>query len=316
MTATATSSRVRAAAWSGCRAKIWRKSADATLAARLAQSGPLPVSGLQGVGAWQDRPRNAPPVESYFVSYADGPPRRRGARAYGRYRHPEGLRGGFARRPRAAGRASAGGPPPPPDLVAPPTQLGRRSFRRKSAIRRRLRRARASRTKCAASRPGAAGQAARRPDVQIGGRCCPVATLVANAECSNSACPAGQTAIGPSNFCCDSSHVYTGSGNAPACCAGFVVNGQCEPPKPPACPPGGPVTAQCPCPSGYITAGGSCCLASNVTSTGVCCPPGQAPGLPSKKACVPIPRIPIGHLCCAAGHIPTARAARAARPPT
>ena len=51
-----------------------RESADATLAARLAQSGPSPVSGLQGVGAWQDRPRNAPPVESYFVSYADGPP--------------------------------------------------------------------------------------------------------------------------------------------------------------------------------------------------------------------------------------------------
>ena len=64
-----------------------------------------------------------------------------------------------------------------------------------------------------------------------------------------------------------------------------------------------------PCRSGYIKAGGSCCLASNVTSTGVCCPPGQAPGLPSKKACVPILRIPIGHLCCAAGHIPTASGA-------
>ena len=82
-----------------------RESADATLAARLAQSGPSPVSGLQGVGSWQDRPRNAPPVESYFVSYADGPPDD-AARGHMGNRHPEGLRGGFARRPRAAGRAS------------------------------------------------------------------------------------------------------------------------------------------------------------------------------------------------------------------
>ena len=96
---------------------------------------------------------------------------------------------------------------------------------------------------------GSCAPSCPRPDVQIGGRCCPVATLAANAECSNSACPVGQTAIGPSNFCCDSSHVYTGSGGAPACCAGAVVNGRCEPPKPPACPPGGPVTAQCPCPT-------------------------------------------------------------------
>jgi hypothetical protein len=282
-----------------------RESADATLAARLSQSGPLPVSGLQGVGAWQDRPRNAPPVESYFISYADGPP-------------DDAARGhmGDIAIPRKCEAASHAGlaapvtppgvaPPAPPGVVAPPTRTGPPLTPPKvrhppppppgscqpDEVRR------VPTESCAPSCP--------RPDVQIGRRCCPVATLAANAECSNSACPTGQTAIGPSNFCCDSSHVYTGSGGAPACCAGALVNGKCEPPKPPACPPGGPVTAQCPCPSGYVQAGGSCCLSSNVTSKGVCCPPGQAPG-PHKDACVPILHIPIGNLCCAAGRIPTA----------
>jgi hypothetical protein len=286
-----------------------RESADATLAARLARSGPLPVSGLQGVGAWQDRPRNAPPVESYFVSYADGPPDDAARGHMGDIAIPKVCEAASHAGLELPAAPPTGGPPPPPGLVAPPTQTGPPLIPPKvrhppppppgSCQPDEVRRIPA----------GSCGPSCPRPDVQIGGRCCPVATLAANAECSNSACPAGQTAIGPSNFCCDSSHVYTGSGNAPACCAGLVVNGQCEPPKPPACPPGGTVTAQCPCPSGYIKAGGSCCLASNVTSTGVCCPPGQAPGLPSKKACVPILRIPIGHLCCAAGHIPTASGA-------
>ena len=282
-----------------------RESADATLAARLSQSGPLPVSGLQGVGAWQDRPRNAPPVESYFISYADGPPDDAARGHMGDIAIPRNCE--------AASHAGLGvpatppgvAPPAPPGVVAPPTRTGPPLTPPKvrhppppppgSCQPDEVRRVPAG--SCAPSCP--------RPDVQIGSRCCPVATLAANAECSNSACPAGQTAIGPSNFCCDSSHVYTGSGGAPACCAGALVNGQCEPPKPPACPPGGPVTAQCPCPSGYVQAGGSCCLSSNVTSKGVCCPPGQAPG-PHKDACVPILHIPIGNLCCAAGHIPTA----------
>ena len=284
-----------------------RETADATLAARLAKSGPLPVSGLQGVGAWQDRPRNAPPVESYFVSYADGP-------------SDEMARGhmGDIAIPRICEEASHAGvevpaaapspAPPPPGPVTPPARTGPPLTPPKirhppppppgSCQPDEVRRIPSG--SCAPSCP--------RPDVQIGRRCCPVATLATNAECSNSACPAGQTAIGPSNFCCDSGHVYTGSGGAPACCAGSLVNGQCEPQTPPACPAGGPVSAQCPCPSGYVQAGGSCCLASNVTSTGVCCPPGQAPD-PHGGACVPILHIPIGNLCCAAGHIPTASGA-------
>jgi hypothetical protein len=292
-----------------------RDTADATLAARLSQSGPLPVSGLQGVGAWQDRPRNTPPLESYFISYADGPaddaarghmgdiaiPRVCEAAPHAELRAPAA--------PPGVAPPPAGGPSPPPGQVSPPTRTGPPLTPPKvrhppppppgSCQPDEVRRIPTG--SCAPSCP--------RPDIQIGRRCCPVATLAANAECSNSSCPTGQTAIGPSNFCCDSSHVYTGSGGTPACCAGSVVNGQCEPPKPPPCPPGEPVTAQCPCPGGYIKAGGSCCLASNVTSTGVCCPPGQAPGFPNKSACVPILHIPIGHLCCAAGKIPTASGA-------
>ena len=289
-----------------------RDAADASLADRLAKSGPLPVGGLQGVGAWQNRPRNAPPLESYFVSYADGPaddsarghmgdiaiPRTCEAASRAALEVPAATAG--VAPPSAAGAPPPAAPPvrtgppltPPKVRQPPPPPPG---TCKPDEVRR------VPTGSCAPGCP--------KPDIQIGGRCCPVATLAANAECSNSACPAGQTAIGPSNFCCDSGHVYIGSGGAPACCAGPLVNGQCGPPKPPSCPPGSPVTAQCPCPTGYVQSGGSCCLASNVTSTGVCCPPGQTPGLPSKNACVPILHIPIGHLCCAAGNIPTASGA-------
>ncbi|MBV9433705.1 MAG: hypothetical protein JO137_17925 [Hyphomicrobiales bacterium] len=286
-----------------------RESADPNLAKRLAQSGPLPASGLQGVGAWQDRPRNVPPVDSYFVSYADGPVDAEARGHMGDIAIP---------RCEGASQASLGTPttaaataPPtgatPPAPVAPPLQPPNGPPLIPPKVRHppppppgtcqpnEVRRIPVG--TCEPSCP--------RPDVQIGGRCCPVASLAANAECSNSVCPTGQTPIGSSHFCCDASHVYIGSGGAPACCAGSLVNGQCEPPKPPPCPPGGPVTAQCPCPSGYVKAGASCCLANNVTSTGVCCPPGQAPS-PNKDACVPILRIPIGQLCCAAGRIPSA----------
>ena len=44
-----------------------REPSDATLAQRLQRSGPLHVDGLQGEGVWQVRPRNVPPLESYYV---------------------------------------------------------------------------------------------------------------------------------------------------------------------------------------------------------------------------------------------------------
>ena len=84
-----------------------RDSADATLAARLAQmlgafAGQRPSGRRLLAGPAAQRAAG----RELFRQLCRRASRRRGARAYGRYRHPEGLRGGFARRPRAAGRAS------------------------------------------------------------------------------------------------------------------------------------------------------------------------------------------------------------------
>jgi hypothetical protein len=292
-----------------------RESSDPSLAERLRQTGPLHVDGLQGMGMWQDRPRNAPPLESYFISYVDGPPDdaargRLGAVAIERNctpaQHatvtlpvvlppgappavgipPPGApprtsppRGGPPFPPH--GPPSGGNPPPPPNSC-PPDQMRRVGT-------------------------GGCEPTCPRPDVEIGGRCCPVATLAAGGECSNSNCPSGQTAIGPSNFCCNRNQVYAGAGGAPACCPGPLVNGKCLPPTPPTCTPSA-ANPNC-CASGYVPAGGSCCLAANLTSKGVCCPAGEAPSGPNKSECLPILHIPIGPLCCAAGLIPTASGA-------
>ena len=274
-----------------------RAAADPAVAARLAQTGPLHVDGLQGEGVWLDRPRNVPPLTSYYVAYGDGPwdgalHGRMGAIAIRRdcalaspATAPAAPGGSFTPVPRHGAPPKFGGPTPPP----PPSPGG--------CSPNELRRVGDSGVLCQPS--------CQRPDVQIGGKCCPPAALAANAACSNSSCPTGQTAIAPSNFCCDSAHVYVGSNGAPACCAGAVVNGQCAPPpscapsaSSPNCPPG--------CAPGYAAIGGACCLASQVTSNGVCCPVGQAPGGPNKSVCEPIVYIPNGPLCCVSGLIPTA----------
>jgi hypothetical protein len=48
-----------------------RKSADVALAARLRQSGPENVDGLQGNGTWRIRRGDEPPLLSYFIDYDD-----------------------------------------------------------------------------------------------------------------------------------------------------------------------------------------------------------------------------------------------------
>ena len=135
----------------------------------------LPDQALQGVGAWQNRPRNAPPVQGYFVIYADGPP-------------DEAARGhmGDVAILRSCEAASHAGLAPPasrrrrrqPDTRRRPAvrrlrplrpwrrlRAGLaalrlpRSSRRMSRLRRRLARARARLTKCAESRR----EPARRP---------------------------------------------------------------------------------------------------------------------------------------------------------
>ena len=310
-----------------CGAFLWstgedlRNSPDAALAQRLSQTGALHVHGLQGEGVWQDRPRNAPPLESYFISYIDesadeaargtlgdiaieracAPPTRAGVLT------PPAPAGVLPPPPVASG--PPGPPPPPPGpppakppRQPPPTPPGKPpgppqpppSACTPDQVRR------ASTGACEPSCP--------RPGIQIGGKCCVVGELAPGGACSNSSCPAGETAIGPSNFCCNSSQVYSGAGGAQACCSGPLVNGRCLPATP-NCPPGSS-TAGCPvCASGYVPAGGSCCLASNVTSTGVCCPAGKAPSGANNNACGPIFHVPIGPLCCASGLIPTASGA-------
>src|SRR5208283_1823484 len=91
---------------------------------------------------------------------------------------------------------------------------------------------------------------------------------------------------------------YSGAGGTQACCSGPLVNGQCPSPITP------PIST---CPSGYVSIGSACCLASQRTSTGTCCPAGQVPSGPNKAQCQPPILIPIKWpplQCCPTGQIP------------
>jgi hypothetical protein len=262
-----------------------RHSADAKLATRLGQSGPSAISGLQGNGSWLVRPQNEPPLSSYFIDYNDElqdeatrghmgdiaierlcTPARRTSLPVGGPPHAGGPPSGGPPGGRPPGRNPPGPPQNPPNPPGPPQDTP----------------------------PGGCS----RPNVQINGKCCPPASLVANGACSNSSCPPGQTPIGPSNFCCSSNQVYVGAGGVQACCNSALVNGKCPSPVVP------PITT---CGKGYVQTGNSCCLASKVTSTGVCCPAGQTPSGPNKSQCEKIVIVPITPpQCCIPGKIPTA----------
>lgn len=267
-----------------------RDSPDATLAAQLQQSGPLHVDGLQGNGTWLIEPGNEPPLASYFVDYVD---ELQDDAARGHMGDIAIVRActppvrAFPRLPRHAGpplgRPGPPGPPgTPPGKPPPPGGCSPNLLRDVDA--------------------GNCVPNCQRPNIQINGKCCSVATIAANAACSNSSCPPGQTAVGPSNFCCNSGQVYTGANGSKACCNGQVVNGRCQPPVPPTCKPS--AGKPC-CGKGYVPAGNSCCLASQMTSTGMCCPSGQVPSGPNKTQCKPPILIPIGPRCCGPGLIPT-----------
>ncbi len=275
-----------------------RRSSDARLAARLAQSGAPDVNGLQGNGTWRIRRDDRPPLQSYFIEYQDG---LQDAAARGHMGdiaierlcappQPASLApptGGAPPIGGQAGGAPLGAPPGPPPATpaCPPGKA------------------------C----PPPVGPACPRGQtcpptvtpVCPSGRVCPPGSAVpVGAEPQ---CQPGQTAIAPSNFCCSSGQVYTNTRGGQACCSGEVVNGQCQPPTPtppsnPNCSPGS-ANPQC-CAKGYVSTGSSCCLASQMTSTGACCPSGQTPSASNKNQCVPINRIPNGPRCCASGLIP------------
>jgi len=294
---------------SSCGGFMWstgedlRDSPDSGLAARLSQSGLLHVDGLQGNGTWRVKHDDAPPFDSYFIAYID---EYEDAAAHGHmgdiailractpppqpYPSPPqpppgappirhgGLPPGTPGTPGTPPGTPPSIPPGTPPGGCPPNQL--RDVTNGQCV-----------------------SGCSPPNIQVNGQCCSVATLAANAACSNSSCQPGQTAIGPSNFCCNSSQVYTNAAGAQACCTGQVVNGQCQPP-PPNCQVGSN-NPQC-CPSGYVSTGTACCLASQMTSNGTCCPAGQVPSDPNKSQCTPFIPIHIPPLCCSAGQIPVA----------
>jgi hypothetical protein len=273
-----------------------RHPADDALAALLAKSGALDINGLQGNGTWAIHREGEPPLDSYFVDYFDGisdvapdaPARgHMGDVAIERQCSPAqraslrtgGLQPSGAPPPAGSSPPGSGNPPnkpPPPPPTTPPDGCEPGQVHRGGTQ---------DCTSCS------------RPNVQIGDVCCSPAQLSANGACSNSSCQAGQTPIPPSNFCCNSGQVYGGAGGAPACCSAPLVNGTCPTPPP-------PPTSNCG--KGYVLTGKSCCLASQATSTGICCPVGQTPSGPNKSQCEKIVIIPITPpMCCTPGKIPT-----------
>jgi hypothetical protein len=274
-----------------------RNSGDSALAARLSQSGPLHVRGLQGNGTWRIRRHDEPPFLSYFINYIDefedqAARGHLGDIAIARPCTPSAAQieifptlpgqpaGGVS--PSKPGTPPVQTPGTPPNVpVTPPGSCLPNQVRNVTT------------GNCGTCPP---------PSIQVNGKCCSVASLAVNAACSNSTCLPGQTPIGPSNFCCGSGQVYTGANGAQACCSGQVVNGQCQPSTtPPTCTPSS--MHPC-CSSGYVPAGGSCCLASQMTSTGTCCPAGQTPSGPNKSQCVSLIPVHIPPLCCPTGQIP------------
>ena len=150
-----------------------REASDPALAARLAQTGPLHVDGLQGEGIWQDRPRNEPPLASYFISYRDGladdaARGHLGDIAIGRECAPASHAGLVPRPGFPAGLPPAGTGAPRLLPVRPwarlrlrPANRIRHSGPHRAAIRRRRRRARALPMRCAASATAPASRPVR-----------------------------------------------------------------------------------------------------------------------------------------------------------
>ena len=293
-----------------------RRSPDPSVAAKLGQSGPLLINGLQGSATQNIRQDDQPPLVSYFIRYGeDGVdpaarghlgditiardcmpvPKPGGVPLPGTGDNSDGKRGG----PRAGGVSPPGSPMPPgggtgtppgnngPPGLCPPGQL-----------------------RDTDSGPCHAGTC-DRPDVRMGDRCCSPKDLLPGGACSSPAptCPKGQIAVGPSNQCCSRNAVFTDATGAKACCpTGKLVNGRCNlpaPPGPPNCSAGS-TNPNC-CPNGSLSVGGSCCVSNQVTSTGICCPNGQSPGGPNNSQChpnkVPVPPAPPG-MCCPAGKTP------------
>ena len=274
-----------------------RHPADNALAARLAKSGALDINGLQGNGTWAIRRDDEPPLDSYFIDYFDSVPdvvpdaaarghmgdiaiERQCSPAQRASLRTGGLQPGGGLPPVGSSPPGPGNPPnkpPPPPTIRP-----------------------------VAAEPGQVRRAGTqdcgscsRPNVLIGGVCCSLTQLAANGACSNSSCPAGADSDSAEQFLLQQRPGLYRRGRR----AGVLQ----QPARQRQCPT--PTTAadiDLRCATGYVPIGNSCCLASQVTSTGICCPAGQTPSGPNKSQCEKIIIVPITPpMCCAPGRIPT-----------
>lgn len=269
-----------------------RHATDPKLAAQLGQADAVAIDGLQGNPIWRIRRDDEPPRVSYFIDYADAPA---DLSARGHLGDIAILRT-CADRPAKLqpGLLPIGAPLPPPSFRACQTHVCGPQ----------------GRPVCSANQVwsnGACAPGCAQSETLVNGKCCSPAELRAGGACGNPStdigkpmCGTTQTAVGPNHECCENDHIYTGSGGAQSCCASAVVNGKCEPFIPTI--PGGKCF-DC-CSPGYVKISGKCCLKSQATSKGVCCPTGQMPSADG-TLCVSLHLLPHG-FCCASGYVPTA----------
>ena len=144
----------------------------------------------------------------------------------------------------------------------------------------------------------------------VAGGCCPAnMTPSSSGKCEPRKCEPPHRLV--SDICCSPSDLLPG-GNcatlAPSSSSSSVPaypQGRCQPGQ-----------QDC-CETGYTNVGNMCCRATQVTSTGVCCPSGQMPSASDKSQCVPVtagtlPPQPMptggagGIQCCMPGSIPAA----------
>jgi hypothetical protein len=330
-----------------CRRMLWatgeqlRRAADPALAKQLAETGAPNVDGLQAMPLFATRRHDEPPLTTYFIDYDDRfddevsrghmgdiaipddcrPAQGQNA-APGGGSLQGGVRGGGGATGDGGGKPGGsvppggsnppggnppGGPPAggnPPGggggsrCLPPNLQIGPKCCTPSDM---------APGGACSGSSTGSTiGVQCGLPNIQINGKCCSPADIAAGGACAS--CPANQTPVGPSHACCDKSRTYTDGSGALVCCSGPLVNGRCQPSGPPT---GGPPCGTPPCcPSGFVqTAARTCCLASQMTSTGQCCPTGKVPSGPKKDICVRPDKAPLPPgVCCQAGMIPTENA--------
>jgi len=272
-----------------------RHATDPKLAAQLGQSDKLAIDGLQGNPVWRIRRDDEPPRISYFVDYADAPP---DLAARGHLGDVAILRSCTDQPAQLMpGMLPVGVPLPPPSFRACQTHVcGPPGF-----------------PVCPVNQvwsKGACASGCAPLEILINGKCCSPKDMRPGGACSNGKpstdigkpmCGTTQTAIGPKNECCENSQIYSGSNGEQLCCANALVNGICQPfiPKIP-----GGICLDC-CSPGYVKIAGKCCLKSQATSKGVCCPVGQTPSADGTQ-CQSTFKIPKISVCCAGGYVPTA----------